>query len=225
MKKTAVISIDFEEWYHLEYLKNYSCDKSQSVILQGTKKFTEIVNSHKIRATFFVVGELVSKYKKLLLKILANGHEISGHSLAHKRPTTQTLNDFETESKVLINILSNELNVRNPGYRAPCFSMDEKRLEILKKLNYSYDSSKILAGYHPLYGHIDISKFKKLRNNVYCKNHFFEFELPTISIFNKKIPISGGGYIRILPWFLFKYLLKKYLRNNDTYFFSFTLLS
>ena len=167
MKKTAVISIDFEDWYLLEYLKNYSCDKSQSVILQGTKKFTEIVNSHKIRATFFVVGELVSKYKKLLLKILANGHEISGHSLAHKRPTTQTLNDFETESKVLINILSNELNVRNPGYRAPCFSMDEKRLEILK--NLTTVTIQVATGYHPLYGHIDISKFKKLRNNVYCK--------------------------------------------------------
>ena len=36
---------------------------------------------------------------------------------------------------------------------------------------------------------------------MFIVNHF-SIELPTISIFNKKIPISGGGYIRILPWFI-----------------------
>ncbi len=214
-----MISIDFEDWFHLEYFKNNSCDKSQSIVNKGTKKFIEILKNQKIKATFFVVGELISKHKKLLQQILNDGHEISGHSLKHKRPTTQTLDDFEIESKILIDLLNNELNIKNPGYRAPCFSLDNKRLEILEKLNYSYDSSKILAGFHPLYGDININEFKRLSNNIYKKNQFIEFELPTISFFNIKIPISGGGYLRILPWFLFKYFLKKYLRENDTYFF------
>ena len=33
------------------------------------------------------------------------------------------------------------------------------------------------------------------------------------------VPISGGGYLRILPWFLYKYLLKKYLKTNKLYTF------
>ena len=58
-----------------------------------------------------------------------------------------------------------------------------------------------------------------MSDNVYRDKIFTEFELPTQRFFSKNIPISGGGYLRILPWFLFKYLLKKYLKENDTYFF------
>ena len=219
MKKKAVISIDVEDWYHLEYFKDNINDKSQSVLEEGTNEFIDIIKNQDIKATFFIVGELVSDNKNLLINILNQGHEISGHSYSHIRPLTQSLEEFELDTSKLLVKLKEELNILNPGYRAPCFSLDNERLEILKKLNFSYDSSKISAGFHPLYGSISIDDYKKIRDNVYVKENFTEFELPTEIFLNKNIPISGGGYLRILPWFLFKYLLKKYLKENDTYFF------
>lgn len=219
MKKTAVISIDVEDWYHLEYFKDNLNDKSQSVLEEGTNEFIDIIKNEDFKATFFIVGELVSANKNLLINILNQGHEISGHSYSHIRPLTQSLKEFELDTSKLLIKLKEELNILNPGYRAPCFSLDNERLEILKKLNFSYDSSKISAGFHPLYGSINIDDYKKIRDNVYTKGNFTEFELPTENFLNKNIPISGGGYLRILPWFLFKYLLKKYLKENDTYFF------
>ena len=123
------------------------------------------------------------------------------------------------DSEKLIKELKEKLNIISPGYRAPCFSLDDKRLEVLKECKYSYDSSKISAGFHPLYGNINIKHYKKVYHNVYTDNAFTEFELPTQRFLNKNIPISGGGYLRILPWFLFKYLLKKYLKENESYFF------
>ena len=219
MKKKAVISIDVEDWYHLEYFKNNSNDRSQSILDEGVNNFIEIIKNEDIKATFFVVGELISANKNLLINILNQGHEISGHSYSHIRPLTQSLQEFKLDSSKLLVKLKNELDISNPGYRAPCFSLDNKRLEILKELNFSYDSSKISAGFHPLYGNISMDDYKKIRDNVYVNKNFTEFELPTQFFLNKHIPISGGGYLRILPWSFYKYLLKKYLKENDTYFF------
>ena len=217
--KKAVISLDFEDWYHLEYFKNSLNDKSQSILDEGTNEFINIITKENIKATFFIVGELISLKLELLKKIIKQDHEISGHSFNHVRPLTQTLEEFKLDSKKLLAELKEKLNIINPGYRAPCFSLDDERLKILNELKYSYDSSKISAGFHPLYGNINIEKYIKVFDNVYTDKTFTEFELPTERFLNKNIPISGGGYLRILPWFLFKYLLKKYLKENETYFF------
>ena len=47
-----------------------------------------------------------------------------------------------------------------------------------------------------------LKKYIKVFDNVYTYKNFTEFELPTERFLNKNIPISGGGYLRILPWFL-----------------------
>ena len=217
--KKAVISIDVEDWYHLEYFKDNLNDKSQSILEEGTNEFINIISKENIKATFFIGGELISAKLELLKKIINQDHEISGHSFNHVRPLTQSVEEFKLDSTKLLVELKENLNIINPGYRAPCFSLDDERLKILKELNYSYDSSKISAGFHPLYGSINIKQYEKVFDNVYTDKTFTEFELPTQRFLNKNIPISGGGYLRILPWFLFKYLLKKYLKENETYFF------
>ena len=75
MKKKAVISIDVEDWYHLDYFKGNLIDRSQSILEDGTKEFINIITQENIKATFFVVGELISTNLKLLLKILNQGNE------------------------------------------------------------------------------------------------------------------------------------------------------
>lgn len=219
MKKRAVISIDVEDWYHLDYFKDIKLDKSQSVLKEGIGKFLNILKNHDIKSTFFIVGELISENLKLFNDILDDGHEIAGHSYTHTRPLSQSLDDFKNDLLMLKSDLKNKFNINNPGYRAPCFSMDNARLEILTKFNYAYDSSKINTRFHPLYGNIKLDGYKKIQDNIYKKNNMIEFELPTIKFLGKKMPISGGGYLRILPWFFFKFLLKKYLKKSDSYFF------
>ena len=46
-----------------------------------------------------------------------------------------------------------------------------------------------------------------------------EFEATTFPIMGKKIPISGGGYLRLFPWIVMKTLITRYLRQNDLYVF------
>ena len=100
--KKAVISIDVEDWYHLEYFKDNLNDKSQSILEEGTNEFINIITKENIKATFFIVGELISSKLELLKKIIDQDHEISGHSFNHVRPLTQSVEEFKLDSTKLL---------------------------------------------------------------------------------------------------------------------------
>ena len=52
---------------------------------------------------------------------------------------------------------------------------------------------------------------------VYQKDNFYEFQISTLALAGKQIPVSGGGYLRIFPWLLMNYLLEKYLQSENLY--------
>jgi hypothetical protein len=66
---------------------------------------------------------------------------------------------------------------------------------------------------------MDVSGFTKVMQDVYIKDQFVEFELSTLRMANRRFPVSGGGYLRILPWVLVNGLLKQYLRYAEIYIF------
>ena len=217
--KIAVISLDVEDWYHLEYFKGLKTDQSQSCLQTGLETFIKIINNNKIKGSFFVVGELIEKLTPILKKLHSDGHDISLHSYKHDRPISQNISEFVDD---LNNSLDEYRKISDipPGYRAPCFSIDRERLNLLIEKSFLYDASKIEQKNHPLYCHLNILDFKK--NNykgIFCKDKFHEFEMQTIKVMGLNIPLSGGGYIRILPWFIYKYFLKIYIRKFN--FFSF----
>ena len=41
--------------------------------------------------------------------------------------------------------------------------------------------------------------------------------MPTVDILGKKLPISGGGYLRIFPWWFLSFLIKRYVRKHDLF--------
>ncbi|WP_326984836.1 polysaccharide deacetylase family protein [Chryseobacterium sp. MYb264] len=219
MKKYAVLGMDVEDWFHLDYFKKEECDTSQST-MDGLDIYLDLLNQYNIKTTFFVVGELVSQYEKQLKKIIENGHEIALHSYSHIRPLNLKIDDFRKDTEKGLAVLKDILNIEAKGYRAPCFSLDRERLDILKnEFNLNYDSSKIKFDSHDLYGRIDLDNFDKLKTDIYKKDNFFEFEASTVEVVGKSLPVSGGGYLRIFPWFITKKLLKKYLKTNGNYFF------
>lgn len=218
MKKFAVLGMDVEDWYHLDYFDKEECDATQST-MDGLDIYLDILEKYQIKSTFFVVGELVEKYKDQLSRIISRGHEIALHSYSHKRPMSMSLEEFKEDTIKGLSVIERELNIKPQGYRAPCFSLDRERLNILEEMGFVYDSSKIKFDAHDLYGRIDLSDFKNITSDIYEKNGFKEFEASTVNIFGKNIPISGGGYLRIFPWRLTKILLKKYFKQNGNYFF------
>lgn len=217
--KVAVIGIDVEDWYHIDYLRDIQVDKKYSM-LDGLDEIVNTCNAQKIKATFFVVAEIANSIKKKIIELKKSGHEIASHGLSHKRPLLMSKKEFTFEICESKEILERILKDKIDGFRAPCFSINRELIEELIKNNYRYDSSKINFKSHPLYGCFDLEDFNKIEKLVYKKSNFFEFELPTANFFNfGKVPFSGGGYLRIFNTFFIKRFIKKMEFENSPIFF------
>ena len=208
--------MDIEDWYHLDYFNSSRCDKNYS-LLDGIDVYREILTKYNIPSSFFVLSEIAKSISSTLDEILIEKHEIGSHGLNHIRPITipksEFYNELDRAKKTLEDIISNPIE----GYRAPCFSIDRQRLDQVQKAGFSYDSSRIDFSNHPLYESIDMTNFERIVPSVYRNNDFFEFQVTTKSFFGKNIPISGGGYLRLLPWYISQKLIMPYLNQGELY--------
>ena len=214
--KYAILSMDVEDWYHLDYFQNLKCDRLYSM-LDGLENYAQILESNEIPSTFFVLGELIAPLKNILRELSHRGHEIGSHGWGHKKPLKMSTKDFEADLSLCKSIHEDTFGSQALGYRAPCFSLDRQRLDILKFSGFKYDSSKILFTDHPLYEDLNIEGYAEKFPGIFCLDDFYEFEISTLPIGGKQIPVSGGGYLRIFPWFLMHSLLKRYLKSHDLY--------
>ena len=209
--------MDIEEWYHLQYLERFNISSKTSVI-DGLHIFVDLLELYDVKCTFFIVAELAKKYKKIILKLIENGHEIGCHSLNHKLPLNQPINNFRSDLKLAKEIIENEYGISVNGYRAPCFNLNDEYLNIVQELNFKYDSSFISSKLNNKYGNLSLSNFDKLENLIYRnKNNFYEFEIPVIKKNIFKIPISGTGYMRLLNKYLLNFLVKNYIYQKKNF--------
>lgn len=210
--------MDIEDWYHLDYFDKTKCDKNYSM-LDGINVYRELLSINEIKSSFFILGELAKPLKAIIREIAQEKHDIGSHGLDHTRPLKMTLPQFSNDLLQSKNIIEEIIGVQVEGYRAPCFSMDRDRLNLVKKAGFNYDSSRIAFKEHPIYGQINIEGYEVISNNIFKDENFFEFQISTQKIFGKNIPVSGGGYLRIFPWLLMSRLMNSYLNNNELFVF------
>lgn len=214
--KKAVLSLDVEDWYHLDYFDRSQCDTSNS-LLDGLDVYVDLLESMSLPSSFFVLGEIAQGKIEYFKALVRSGHDVGSHGWNHIRPMMLGIDEFRVDLHRCRDVMKEINGERGFGYRAPCFSLDRERLDIVKESGFAYDSSRIDFGDHPLYGSIDMNGYDNLSKAVYRSGDFTEFEVPTLSILGKNIPISGGGYLRLFPWRLMKTLINQYLKKNDLY--------
>jgi polysaccharide deacetylase family protein (PEP-CTERM system associated) len=214
--KYAYLTIDLEEWYDLDYLKKYDLDKSVEVIPEIID-FLDLLDELQIKATFFVLADVVNRNADVLREIVRRGHAIGchgyDHELLYKKDNKQFINEVVKAQEVI----SETVNYNVSGYRAACFSMERDKLDSIAKDGYQYDSSYIKFEQHPLYKNLDLSDFEKIDDLVYRKDNFFEYEIPTLKIGKYSVPVSGGGYLRLFPYWIINYLIKMYAKQQSNF--------
>ena len=214
--KFAVMSMDIEDWYHLNYFLGKASNEFS--MLDGFTNYVDLLNKHEIKTTFFVLSELADKIREELKYAVSCGHEIACHGKTHTRPLDMEVDTFKSEITEAKSVLEDLIGKEVMGYRAPCYGIDDERYAAVKEAGFKYSSSRMDVPNHPLYGEIDLSSYAQPVKGVYYKDGFAEFSLSTQEIFGKHIAVSGGGWIRILPWnTLMKPLIKKYLESAQSY--------
>ncbi|MDA9321689.1 polysaccharide deacetylase family protein [Gammaproteobacteria bacterium] len=214
--KKVILSMDVEDWYHLDYFKRSECDKSSS-LLDGLDVYVDLLSKLSLPSSFFVLGEIAENRIDYFKDLASLGHDIGSHGWNHKRPLSMSTNEFRNDLNRCMIAMKEINDDGGVGYRAPCFSLNRERLDIIKDTGFIFDSSRIEFGNHPLYGSLEMSGYTSDSKYIYQKEDFLEFEVTTYPVLGKNIPISGGGYLRLFPWQLMKELVTRHLKKNDIY--------
>ena len=216
MTRYAVLSMDIEDWFHVDYFDRSTCDLSYSM-LDGLDVYLELMDELNVLSSFFCLGELAESLKSRLREMSDYGHEIGSHTSSHRRPLLLSLPDVREELRTSKDSLEQVVSSPVEGFRAPCFSFDRSCLDFLSELGYHYDTSRINFEMNPRYGSIDMEGFERYSKNIFIRDDFFEFQMSTQRFLFQNFPVSGGGYLRMFPWMLTASLLKKFLRDNELY--------
>lgn len=218
------MSIDVEDYFHVAALsKNVSTsewDNMASRVEQNTQKLLRVFEKYNVKATFFVLGWVAERYPQLVFNIDRMGHEVASHGYSHQLIYTQSPDVFQKETCMSKTILEDIIGKPVLGYRAASYSITNSSLwalDIIAKAGFKYDSS-IFPVRHDKYG---IPGFKREPHVILTPERLklIEFPLSTFSIFGQIVPIAGGGYFRLYPYWLSKYFYTKTNKLNKSFVF------
>ena len=218
MSKYAVFTMDVEAFSDTDCIRN-SGIKTDADLLDGLDRYISILDRHGIKSTLFTVGNLAPQMTDRLRRCIRNGHRLALHSYDHTAPMSQSPEQFREVTNRAKQQLSTLFGTQVEGFRAPCFSLDRQRLDILKDLGFRYDSSHL--GFNLARHTVDLNldRFRQVRSNVFRRDDFYEFGLSRQNLLGLSFPISGGGYVRLPHWGVVKHLIQQHIRKNDYYVF------
>lgn len=213
----AVFTVDVETFADTECIST-SGEDVQVDLLDGLEEYLSVLDAHGIKSTMFTVGKLAPKIEDRLKNHIRNGHRLALHSYEHVAPMDISSERFRQQTEKAKKTLSEMFDTEVEGFRAPCFSLDKERLNILRELGFRYDSSYLgFDARHTV--PLDLSNFQMCRNGIYHKDGFYEFEMSKQKVFGHQFPVSGGGYVRLSNWEFIKSLLWQYIHTNNFYVF------
>ncbi|MBL8424416.1 MAG: DUF3473 domain-containing protein [Candidatus Accumulibacter phosphatis] len=207
---TNALTIDVEDYFQVSALAPHiprdQWDSRECRVERNVDRILQMLDERQTRATFFTLGWIAERYPHLVRRIVHGGHEVASHGYGHERASDLNAADFSADvgraKKMLEDISGHEVK----GYRAPSFSIGAGNLwafDCLERAGYRYSSS-IYPIRHDHYGMPDAPRFAhRVRSGL------LELPVTTARFFNRNWPASGGGYFRLLPYPLSRWLLQK----------------
>jgi len=207
------LSFDVEEHFQVSAFwseaRRQRWDKYESRVENNTRKLVELLAKHHTKATFFVLGWVAERYPGLVKVLVGQGHEIASHGYGHELVTTQSPEQFRHDVRRAKYILEDMTGSPVLGYRAPSFSITKDTLwalPILVEEGYLYDSS-VFPIVHDRYGMPGaIATCHEIATSA---GPLWEIPLSTAKIAGCRIPVAGGGYFRLFPYTLLRWLLRR----------------
>ncbi len=87
---------------------------------EQTDTLLNILDEHKVKTTFFLVGDWVDKYPESVKKIAKHGHDVGNHSDTHAHMTqiskTEQLNEIESCNNKIEKLINKPVTLFRPPY-------------------------------------------------------------------------------------------------------------
>jgi len=211
------MTCDVEDYFQVSafapYIDRASWPIRECRVEANMERILALYERHGVRATFFTLGWIAERYPAMVRRIVAAGHELASHGYGHLRASDQSRAEFDNDirsSKALLEDIGGQAVV---GYRAPSFSIGHANLwalDALHEAGYKYSSS-IYPIAHDHYGMPDAPRFAFYPNGP---DGLLEVPITTVKMAGRNLPAGGGGYFRLLPYALSRWMMEKVNRED-----------
>ncbi len=204
------LTIDVEDYFQVSamapYIARSSWDGCECRVERNVDRILAMLQRHGTQATFFTLGWIAERYPQLVRRIVAQGHELASHGHGHQRANELSREAFSQDIVRAKHLLEDLAGRPVLGYRAPSFSIGRDNLwafDCLLAAGYRYSSS-IYPIRHDHYGMPDAPRFAHR-----VADGLLEVPITTLRLRGRNWPSSGGGYFRLLPYALSRWMIRR----------------
>jgi len=210
MAITNALTIDVEDYFQVSafapYIARGDWDRRECRVERNIERILALLARHEAKATFFALGWIAERYPQMIRTLVAQGHELASHGYGHERASELSPAAFSADIERAKGILEDIGGTAVAGYRAPSFSIDARNLwafDRLGRAGYRYSSS-VYPIRHDHYGMPEAPRFAHA-----VAGGVIEIPVTTLRVLNRNLPASGGGYFRLLPYALSRWMLRR----------------
>jgi polysaccharide deacetylase family protein (PEP-CTERM system associated) len=207
-------TVDVEDYFHVAALSSVisrdSWASREYRVESNIERLLGVLDDCAVQGTFFVLGWVAERSPQMVRRIAAQGHEIACHGYGHQLVYRQSEREFRAETLRAKKCLEDLIGEPVLGYRAASFSVTPASLwalDVLIDLGFLYDSS-VFPIHHDIYG-LPGAAPEPNRLGAPSGRTLIEFPMSAARFFGVPVPVSGGGYFRILPYWLTRAGLKQ----------------
>ena len=207
---TNALTIDVEDYFQVSafapYIRRNEWDTRECRVERNVDRILALLAERDCKATFFTLGWVAERYPQLVRRIVDGGHELASHGYGHQRATDLDRSAFAQDITRAKKLLEDIAGAPVQGYRAPSFSIGSGNLwafDSLAQAGYQYSSS-IYPIKHDHYGMPDSPRFAY---RLACG--LLEIPVTTLRMMSRNLPSSGGGYFRLLPYSLSRWMIRR----------------
>lgn len=207
---TNALTIDVEDYFQVSafapHIARSEWGARQCRVERNIDSILEMLALHDTKATFFTLGWIAERYPLLVRQIVKEGHELASHGYGHERASDQGEEAFFADIQLAKIVLEDFTDTEIKGYRAPSFSIGTGNLwafDCMVRAGYRYSSS-IYPIRHDHYGMPGSPRFA-----YDVRPGLMEIPITTLRMVNRNFPSGGGGYFRLLPYALSRWMLNR----------------
>jgi polysaccharide deacetylase family protein (PEP-CTERM system associated) len=211
------MTCDVEDYFQVSafapYIARDSWHARECRVEANMDRILALFSHAGVKATFFTLGWIAERYPNVVRRIVEEGHELASHGYGHLRASDQGRDEFAHDvrrSKLLLEDIGGQEVI---GYRAPSFSIGQANLwalDALLEAGYRYSSS-IYPIRHDHYGMPDAPRFAFHPNGP---DGLLEVPVTTVRLMQRNLPAGGGGYFRLLPYTLSRWMMDRVNRAD-----------
>jgi polysaccharide deacetylase family protein (PEP-CTERM system associated) len=210
-----LLTILVEDYFHVGAFENLIQQRNwqnfEPRYEQNTFKTLDLLDRYGAKATFFVLGWIAERNPSLIREIVSRGHEVASRGFYHRSLKNLTDEEFREDLRRTNRAIEAACGQKVVGYRAAeklSYAGNDWVLDVLADEGFAYDASFLPTKK-------DASQ-KRFAHQVHVERMaIWEFPYATRDLGVGLLPISGGNYIRQIPYTLMRRAVQNWHARHD----------